>query len=163
MSNFSPYTTDSVLYGMDRSTLDERDGGPGPWDHLENDEEIPDTIPPVPPRENKEAVPVNQRSASDWSGRTIEVPGTTPSQVGPTKIANRQPGRTSILIFVPSGQTAVYIDSSQSTLSAAGGTPLGALVPAGASISIPTEGPVWALSSGAATLVTVIETWSALT
>ncbi len=94
---------------------------------------------------NTQALGVNQRSASAWQANTYVVST-------PTKIANRQPGRALLLLWVPTGAAAgVAIGPDEGTVANGGGT---SLAP-GDSLTLPLEAVVWAGPIGAALTGTI--------
>lgn len=143
-----------------QSQPDHLHSGPGPWDGLEPKLDSPPneqpTAEPYAPG-NEYAVGVNQRSPRHWSGHTLSVDGTQPGQLVPA-----QKGRKAVLVLVPATATAgAFVDEQSAVLSSSGG-PMGFYLAVGASISINTEGAVWAISAtaGTDTTVCVIATWS---
>lgn len=135
--------------------------GPGPWDQIGPELDSPpgqaSTEPPYG-TENQQAVPMNQRSPRHWSGHTLAVDGTRVNRILPS-----QKGRKAFLVLVPPaplGAAGCYIDEQSSVLSAEGG-PQGFLLPIGGSISVNTEGGIFAVSAtpGTDTLICVIATW----
>jgi hypothetical protein len=117
---------------------------PGPWDHLahtdrdERDQRVKHPPFSVP---NGQSAPVFERAAFDWYASTEQIPATDA-----TKMVDRQAGRKWMIISVlASAPAGIVIDSSAGSLFVAG-APNGFHVQKGGSISLPTEGPVWAVS-----------------
>jgi hypothetical protein len=127
--------------------------GPGPWDHLDHGDPSATTghkhsAFSVP---QSDAVPVNERASYDWNASTQWI-GAESAGVGPVKIVDRQAGRDWVLLMVPTvnpitgaaNATGVYIASRDSQLEVT--PPQGFFLAAGASISISSEGAIWAVS-----------------
>lgn len=115
---------------------------PGPWDQLPQ-QPPPATGPPHQPFDtpNGRALPTFQRSSKEWYASTNQIPTTDA-----IKLVDRQAGRQWMLVSVAAAAPAgVVIDSAPESLFVAG-APNGFHVAKGGSISIPTEGPVWAVS-----------------
>lgn len=123
---------------------------PGPWDQLEQSH-TPAAKVAHPPfaLPNGQAAPVNQRAAADWFASTEAIAGTDSA-----KLVDRQAGRAWVLISVPAGSPAgVVVDNSADSL-LVGGAPNGFHIAVGGSVSLPTEGPVWAVSATPGTATT---------
>lgn len=144
----------------DTTLYDHQASGPQPWDQISNPNRVLDDPPDQTAtmedrfsRENGTAMPVNQRSPRHWSGHTMSVDAVNSTQLVPSQV-----GRKTVTILVPpTAPAAAWIDSQQSTLELA--SPLGFYLAVGASLTIETEGSVYAVSAGVDTLLSVAVTW----
>lgn len=151
----SVYDVPTSFYRPEDEALDVGRSGPGPWDTIVA-QEPPPPQPSAEPysQENSHAIPVNQRSAKRWSGQTLTVDGTDIRELLPP-----QKGRKAFLVNVPNNAAAaVYIGASAANM---GSGAQGFLLPIGSSLSLDTEGGVFAVSAtaGTDTTVCIAVTW----
>lgn len=86
---------------------------------------------------NEEALPVNQRSAHDWTAESYTVNNVT----GPITISGRKKGQKSVLVWVPTGSAhGVTISPNEGDIQQGAGI---VLSPGDPLVKLDTEGPVW--------------------
>lgn len=84
----------------------------------------------------------SERSATDWLSYTFQVPAGAGNSI---PIAGQQPGRKSITLVCPTtSANPVLVNSKQGIVDQGQGLTL----PAGSSVTLRTEGEVWALGVG---------------
>lgn len=102
-------------------------------------------------RERKPSLHTSERSATDWLSYTFQVPAGSGNSI---PIAGQQPGRKSITLVCPStSANSILVNSKQGIVDQGQGLTL----PAGSSVTLRTEGEVWALSLGAVGTVGTLE------